>query len=170
MTRYFVTAWCDRPFYAQCEVEADTPEEALAKARETIHDAPAEECDEGYYWDEWRVDTDKAEGVLLHLDEPARLQAAARKLLVALQAIVQEADNISYHTPLWKDFWGDARAAIAEATGGTPNLAAPDPREALLLAASYIQYVKERNPGLHSEADGTPSIEQAVAQATGRAA
>jgi len=29
---------------------------------------------------------------------------------------VKEADNISYHTPLWKDFWDEARSAIAEAT------------------------------------------------------
>ena len=70
MTRYFVTAWCDRPFYARCEVDATTPQEALTKARELIHDAPAEECDQGYFWDQWRVDTDDADGVLLHSDEP----------------------------------------------------------------------------------------------------
>jgi hypothetical protein len=71
MTQYFVTAWCDRPFYAQCEIEAITPQEALQKARTAIHDAPAEECDHGYPWDEWRVDTAESEGVFLHSDRAA---------------------------------------------------------------------------------------------------
>lgn len=86
MTRYFVTAWCDRPFFAQCEVEAETPQEALAKARTAINDAPAEECDEGYNWDEWRVDTAQTDGVLLHLDEPAALREAALEVLTAPNA------------------------------------------------------------------------------------
>lgn len=77
---------------------------------------------------------------------------------------------------VWKYgmFGGDlvtiVRQAIAEATGGQPIPTAADQQEALLLASQYIQYVKERNPELHQEADGTPSIEQAVAQAIGRAA
>jgi hypothetical protein len=87
MTRYFVTAWCDRPFYAQCEVHSATPQEALAKARELIHDAPAEECDQGYFWDEWRVDTDDADGVLLHLDEPARNRNAATQMHETLEYV-----------------------------------------------------------------------------------
>ena len=33
MTTYFVTAWCDRLFTAQCEVEAETPQEALVEGR-----------------------------------------------------------------------------------------------------------------------------------------
>jgi hypothetical protein len=60
--------------------------------------------------------------------------------------------------------------AIAEATGGKPVKPASDSHEALLLASAYIRYVKERNPELHAEADGTPSIEDAVAEATGRTA
>ncbi|MFO0958254.1 MAG: hypothetical protein U0800_12645 [Isosphaeraceae bacterium] len=161
MTRYFLTAWCDRPFYAQCEVEANSPEEALAKARESIHDAPAEECDGSYNWDEWRVDTDETVGVLLHLDEPARLRTAARKLLAALQAIVEEADNISYHTPhLATNFWDDARAAIAEATDGHP---APDTLTSALLNVlravlpyaeaelASLQEAHKRDGGLESE-------------------
>jgi len=87
MTRYFVTAWCDRPFYAQCDVDAATPQEALAKVRELIHDAPAEECDQGYYWDEWRVDTDDADGVLLHLDAPARIRDAAPQMRETLEYV-----------------------------------------------------------------------------------
>jgi hypothetical protein len=86
MTTYFVTAWCDRLFTAQCEVEAETPQEALAKARTAIDDAPAEECDGGYQWDEWRIDTAEADGVLLHLDDSLRVRSAAPKLLEALHA------------------------------------------------------------------------------------
>lgn len=88
MTRYFITAWCDRVFYAQCEVDAETAEEALAKARQVIHDAPAEECDNGYPWDEWRVDTAETEGVLLHADGNARLRNSADRLLQACQNVV----------------------------------------------------------------------------------
>ncbi len=46
--------------------------------------------------------------------------------------------------------------------------------ESLLLAAAYIQYVKQRIPEMHAEADGTSSIEQAIdaaiAEAEGTAA
>jgi hypothetical protein len=91
--RYFITAWCDRPFYAQCEVDANTPEEALAKAREAIHDAPADACDDGYLWDEWRVDTAETDGVLLRLDGRAKLRAAAENLLLACRMVVERWEN-----------------------------------------------------------------------------
>lgn len=45
-----------------------------------------------------------------------RAMHAAPKLLLALQNILEEAEGISYHAPLWKDFWDEAKAAIAEAT------------------------------------------------------
>jgi|SRR5579883_992957 len=112
MTRYFITAWCDRPFYAQCEVEASTPEEALVKAREAIHDAPAEECDDGYPWDEWRVDTAEADEVLSQLDGRARLRAAADNLLLACRMVVDrwEHGNLAEAARACRD-------AVAEATG-----------------------------------------------------
>lgn len=50
-------------------------------------------------------------------DANARLISAAPQLLGALMAILAEAKTISYHAPFMKDFWNDARAAIAEATG-----------------------------------------------------
>jgi hypothetical protein len=87
MMLYTVIAWCERPFYAECEVEAETPEAALAKAREAIHGEPAEDCGGEYCWDEWRVETDDEE-VLSHLDEPARLGLAAPALLAACQMVV----------------------------------------------------------------------------------
>ncbi|MCE9565992.1 MAG: hypothetical protein K8U57_28545 [Planctomycetes bacterium] len=116
MTRYFITAWCDRPFYAQCEVDADTPEEALAKAREAIHHEPAEECDDGYPWDEWRVDTAETDGVLLQLDGRARLHAAADNLLLACQMVVDrwEHGNLAEAARACRD-------AVAEAIGPAPT-------------------------------------------------
>ncbi|QEH36552.1 hypothetical protein OJF2_51360 [Aquisphaera giovannonii] len=60
--------------------------------------------------------------------------------------------------------------AIAEAAGTRPIHPSADPLEALQLASAYIQYVKVRNPELHVEADGSPSVEAAIAEAIGRAA
>lgn len=122
---YYVTAWCDRPFTAQVEVEAETPQEALALAREAIHDAPAEECDQGYYWDEWRVDTEGAEGVLLHLEEQARLQAVGPKLLAALldalpyvEDVIANPDQLAcFKRGVVQAHAKAIRAAIAEAEG-----------------------------------------------------
>ncbi len=113
-TTYLVTAWCDRPFFARCEVDAESPHEALAKARQAVADAPVEECDEGYYWDEWRVDTPEEDGVLRHLDAPARLRDAAASLLAACRMVVDR----------WEqgDLAEAARAcrdAVAAATGRT---------------------------------------------------
>jgi hypothetical protein len=114
--RYLVTAWCDRPFFARCEVDAETPQDALAKARQAINDVPAKECDKGYYWDEWRADAPETDGVLLQFDEPARRRAAAATLLAACQLVVDRWEH--------GDLAEAARAcsaAIAEVTyEGTP--------------------------------------------------
>jgi hypothetical protein len=88
MTSYVVTAWCDRPFFAQCRVEAATAEEALTLARLAVLSVPAKECDDGYFWDEWRVDTEQIDAVLVHLDHSARLRAAALPLLDACRLVV----------------------------------------------------------------------------------
>jgi hypothetical protein len=93
MTHYFITAWCERPFYAQCEVEADTPQEAIARARALNPDEPAEECIDDYIWDEWRVDTAETEGVLRQLDGLARLRASAIILLDACRMVVERWDQ-----------------------------------------------------------------------------
>lgn len=119
MTTYHITAWCDRPFYARCEVDAATPEEALAKAREAIHDAPAEECDQGYYWDEWRVDTAETEGVLHHLDESARMRVAAPNMLSALKGLLDAIRclPVTILTGPFYDALCAAEKAVAEAEG-----------------------------------------------------
>ena len=120
MTRYFITAWCDRPFFAQCEVEADTPEDALAQARNAIHDAPAKECDDTNPWDEWRVDTAETDALLIHRDSSARLRAAADNLLLACHMVVDrwEHGNLAEAARA-------CRAAVAEATGEGPGQREP---------------------------------------------
>lgn len=95
-SHYFVTAWCDRPYYAQCEVQANSPEEALAKARIAILDEPAEECDDGFDWDEWRVDSADAEGVLRHSD---RCQTAVQQELLAALNLAE--GRLEDDTPQW---------------------------------------------------------------------
>lgn len=112
MTRYVITAWCDRPFFARCEVEAGTPEEALAQARDAIHEAPAAECDDAYPWDEWRVDTAETDALLIHRDSSARLRAAADNLLLACRLVVDrwEHGNLAEAARA-------CHAAVAEATG-----------------------------------------------------
>lgn len=103
MTNYLITAWCDRPFYAQCEIDADTPQEALAKAKVAMNDATAEECDHNYDWHEWRVDTEDAEGVLFHIDQPAWAHGDDNKLLAALAALLPYAENEAYALEKLKD-------------------------------------------------------------------
>lgn len=115
MTRYFVTAWCDRLFTAKCEVEAESPEDALTKARDAINDAPAEECDGGYPWDEWRVDTAEADGVLRHQDAEVTLRAAAPKLLATLKAAGEWIDGQLFEQRV--EIQATIRLAIAEAEG-----------------------------------------------------
>jgi hypothetical protein len=129
MRHYLVTAWCDRPFYAECEVEAETPQQALEMARAAIHDAPAEECDQGYYWDEWRVDTEEADGILLHLGESARLRGAAAGLLAfaaRIARMTQDGEEVDGKEFVMENddavdtlnaLIDEARHLVAEATG-----------------------------------------------------
>lgn len=93
MTIYDITAWCDRAFYSQFQVETDTPERALEIAKEQVEHEAAEECDQGYHWDQFRVCDGDDNSLLTYLDDQARLAHAAPKLLAALQAILPYAKN-----------------------------------------------------------------------------
>jgi hypothetical protein len=73
---YQATAWCDRTFTARFEVEADSPEAALAKAKEQVHDELAEECDSHYRWDTFLI-TDEYGNRLAGL-EPDDISAVAK--------------------------------------------------------------------------------------------
>src|SRR5262245_58728558 len=76
-TTYRVHAWCDRPFIAAFDVEAASIEEALVKARDAVHDADADECDQGYPWDEFAVYADDGTELDRHMDRAARLRVHA---------------------------------------------------------------------------------------------
>jgi hypothetical protein len=148
MTMFSVTAWCEVPFYALCEVEAETPEEALAKARELIPDEPAEPTDHDYCWDEWRVDSPDtegdADGLLLILDEPAKLRNAAAKLLEALRSLVEATSGYARHFHEHMV----ACAVIAEATSG-----AHEPRLPIIIEVrgGVVQDVLNVPPGVEYE-------------------
>lgn len=83
MTTYHVTAWCALPHYTTFEVQADSLEDALAKAKEQAINEHPEPCNGGEYdWDEFQIDPedDNAPGIY-HLEPNARLNSAARELL-----------------------------------------------------------------------------------------
>jgi len=92
MTKTFtVHAWCVRPFITYLdEVEAETPEEAIALARrqpEQLLDA-AEECDGRYPWDEFAACGEDGGELLRALDTEARVREAAPELLAACRMVV----------------------------------------------------------------------------------
>jgi hypothetical protein len=119
MTTYTITAWCDQPFVAKCEVEADSPQEALTKARTAILEEPAECCDPEYHWDSWVVDSEEKEEELCHTDQPLRLREAAPRLLAALQEVVRsERDRDEESRNLSEERLAEFEALVNEATGG----------------------------------------------------
>jgi hypothetical protein len=91
---YRIHAWCDRPFIAAFDIEATSPAEALEKARHGVHDADAEECDQGYYWDEFAVYGGDDKELDRQMDRPARLRVHAEDLLKALSKLLDAAANL----------------------------------------------------------------------------
>jgi hypothetical protein len=89
---YMVHAWCTRPFISWIEVEAGTPEEAVAKAG--LQDAElldaAEECNSGYPWNEFTVYDEDGKELLHVLDTEARLRDAAPAMRDTLLYVAQE--------------------------------------------------------------------------------
>ncbi len=87
MNTYLIQAWCVRPFITYLdEVEAETPEQAIAIARQQpakLLDA-AEECNGAYPWDEFAAYDESGAELLRLLDGEARQRAAAPALLEAL--------------------------------------------------------------------------------------
>ena len=87
---YLIHAWCSRPFISWLEIEAGTPEEAVAKARRQDAELleAAEECNSGYPWDTFTVFDDNGAALLHALDAEARLREAAPALLSALKDLL----------------------------------------------------------------------------------
>jgi len=93
---YLIHAWCVRPFIAYLDpVEAATPEEAIAIARQqkaVLLDA-AEECNyhvSEYPWDEFAAYNEHGKELLRVLDDAARLRNAAPVMRDTLLYVAQE--------------------------------------------------------------------------------
>jgi len=89
---YMINAWCLRPFIATTDINADTPEGAIAIVRRqlgTLLDT-AEECNGNYPWDQFATYDDNGNELLRVLDESARLHEAAPKLRDTLLYVAQE--------------------------------------------------------------------------------
>jgi hypothetical protein len=132
---YLIHAWCSRPFISWLEIEAATPEAALAEAQRKDRDLldAAEECNSGYPWDEFTVYDENGKELLQFLDAQARLRDAAPALLAALKDLLGDLPSVQqgicrhcgreYEHIQSGDCPSDdcpsfhARAAIAAATG-----------------------------------------------------
>jgi hypothetical protein len=88
MHSYQITAWCDRTFVTTFDVRAQSPQHALAIAREQAHDEQAEECDDGYPWDTFRVADAGGAECLNWANEEAKLRCGAHALLDACRMVV----------------------------------------------------------------------------------
>jgi hypothetical protein len=88
-TTYHILARCLRPFLAWIDIEADTPEDAIAQVDRQDSDLIATAQDsESWPWDDFTA-CDRHGKELLHvLDSDARLREAAPALLEALIAVL----------------------------------------------------------------------------------
>jgi hypothetical protein len=116
---YRIHAWCDRPFIATFDVDAATPRQALEAARHAVHDAPAEECDQGYPWDEFAVYDESGNELDRVMDRPARLRVHAEDLLKALSRLCDAAGDLDAAIDGATDQFDDERRDLATAMHAT---------------------------------------------------
>jgi hypothetical protein len=131
---YMIHAWCLRPFITTIDVEADTPQEAIALARGKHHalvDA-AEECSSGYPWDEFTAYDDAGNELRYEFDDPGCLRLAAPHLREALgwlataaedldAAIDRVTDEFSIERQELQSACSNARVALAKSTREQPS-------------------------------------------------
>jgi hypothetical protein len=84
---YKITAWCSMPHQATFDVQAASPEAALASARDQVREEPVERCDGFEEWDEFTVRGPGGQELLTHFAPGFRLQNAAVELVEAIDAI-----------------------------------------------------------------------------------
>jgi hypothetical protein len=108
MTTYEVTAWCSVPYYTTFEIEADSVEEALRKAKRQARDEYGEPCGGESKWDEFEIVSEgETDEYIRHL-EPSRLaENAALELRDELQRGVNLAQKVGHS---WER--GDLAAAV----------------------------------------------------------
>jgi hypothetical protein len=104
---------------ASHDIEADTPEEALALARklDPRHELWFDPCYSPTPVNEIAVCDPDGEEVAVWLDGDRRLQLAARDLLAVLEFIAADIEECVRAKDTWLKL---ARAAIAKAKGGAP--------------------------------------------------
>ena len=126
MTTYRAYFYTDGDF-ATRRFEADTPEQALALARQLYADDPVdlmfEPYDGGLPVNEIAIHDSDYKELAVWRDDAKRMQLAARDLLDALTDLVErdraEAANSGF-TDEEMSWLEDARRAIAKAKGGAP--------------------------------------------------
>jgi hypothetical protein len=133
---YTFFAWCVRPFMATFDIEANSPEEALAIGRRNSPQRldTAEPCNRRYPWDEFAVDDEYGNELLHVLDDDARRRASAHAATLLLDMIryglvtITDGDAEFNGTIYWFDDtapdwnavvnaigWDKATAALAQA-------------------------------------------------------
>ncbi len=88
---YLTIAWCSRRFITALDIDAETPQQAVAIARKQ-HDQlldAAVECNPDYPWDQFVVYDEHCTEVLRVRDDEARIKDAAPALLTACQMVVE---------------------------------------------------------------------------------
>lgn len=89
MKTYMIHAWCLRPFITTIDIEAKSPEDAIAKARlesAKLQDA-AEECTGAYPWDEFAVYADDGSEIMHVVDKPTLNPIDANALVQTLDHV-----------------------------------------------------------------------------------
>ena len=103
MTTYIVRGWKTPIYYASVEVEADTPDEALTKARDELdNDAPYEDAsgDYGPLLEMEACDADNDAFGARWFDPDERVRMASADLLATLKAVLPYAES---HAEDWAD-------------------------------------------------------------------
>jgi hypothetical protein len=114
---YMINAWCIRPFIAGFDIEAETPEQAIATARQRQDQllGTAEECNSRYPWDEFSA-YDESGNELLHvLDGEARLRHAVPALVEALVSLATTAADLDAAIDGVTDQFDDERTELLTA-------------------------------------------------------
>lgn len=121
---FIVTAQCNREYYSEFDVEAASPEEALAIARERVSEQPAFERDSSFKWDAFYIGDEHGNDLLRRVDPALRLGEAATRLVEAIDAIRinSESEGLSLYECLERygihgleDELAECEAALQEA-------------------------------------------------------
>lgn len=165
---YMIHAWCIRPFIACIDIEAETPDEAIKKARserQWLYDT-AEECNGKYPWDEFAAHDEKGRELLHVLDDNARLRDAAPALLKALNACVNYmADDLDESDETESRIVRQACAALAQAG---PISRLPLAAVGISSEASERGFIRELLEAIEDLLGDLPSVQDGVCRHCGR--